>query len=136
MADLFPKSDDKECEEMSEDAKDSCKIQRKLVAHPTLMSTVSTCARDAGRHHGDVLNVRTVAFWMDSRRFFSTPHHNATSHGDGQRESEDKERERLKRLSRFVVAGFISFSWSQLLFRCRNFGSSRSSDGDKRPSVN
>ena len=61
---------------------------------------VSTCARDAGTH-GDVLNVHTGRFWMDSRRFFSIPHTkhntNATSHGDGQRESEKEDRERGER---------------------------------------
>ena len=85
-------------------------IQNVPVCTGTTRTCVSTCARDAGTH-GDVLNVHTGAFWMDSQRFFSAPHHsrhtahiphtkhntNATSHGDGQRESEKEDRERGER---------------------------------------
>ena len=88
-------------------------IQNVPVCTGTTRTCFTTCARDAGTY-GDVLNVHTGAFWMDSRRFFSAPHHtrhtahiphtkhntNATSLGDGQRERERRQRKRREKRRR------------------------------------
>ena len=49
-------------------------VQNVSVCTGTTRTCVSACTRGAGTH-GDVLNAHTGAFWMDTRRSFSAPHH-------------------------------------------------------------
>ena len=56
MAELFPKSDDKEYQEISQDAKETVKEQGNIEAHGILMITdavqCSSCHNDATPEHG------------------------------------------------------------------------------------
>ena len=49
-------------------------VQNVSVYAGTTRTCVSTWTRGASTH-GDVLNAHTGAFWMDTRRFFTAPHH-------------------------------------------------------------
>ena len=85
-------------------------VQNVPVCTGTTRTCVSTCARGAGTH-GDVLNVHTGTFWMDTRGFqratqhtqhthhntrhnntTTRPHHHSEIERDGDRERDRQEK--------------------------------------------